>query len=505
MFEDSTSNLPIDNNNNNNGDNNQRKGKKEKNKDAFENGIIDKHSDWESCILNAKLSESETTEEFISETENDIGKKQINETNVRNVPRKKDNSKDISFTSLPSLNFKFPSFENIDDQIKEENEKKREPMKYDSAKYYSVHQNQKNQEIIETREGTINMAQTQQRTNLSYTLKYNKKGCNQGQIDGSKLRKFNTIDKLKEVSIHNSNLKHSKSFQNLEPLGLDTEEPPDKNDNENPTDRISERDSFASINKNNSIDKESSMDNEDDLLYSITKIPNNNNNNNHNHDFDSEEPLNSNEYANKRGPTRNIICDSYDVIDLVGPAGLQQKLKDNKNEESKNKHLIFYFSFIKYYSWIQALKILDFPLDHFHLSINSHRYISNPDKPENQFLYKFNIHNILHKRDSKNYLVNRMLVIVRSVLSRCNGLFLTVMDPTGHIPATIHKEVEKEYKKIINVGATLFLRDVTVFQTLDNFPYLVITLRSLVRVIESGQTNSHIKEKIYQQLCTFQK
>lgn len=208
--------------------------------------------------------------------------------------------------------------------------------------------------------------------------------------------------------------------------------------------------------------------------------------------------------------------------DLVGPAGLRQKLKSfNTLEAEKKKELIYYFSFIKYKSWIRALQILEFPLDNFHLSINTYKYllprdtivdnrnenndigtdnVNENNKNEELFLYRNNIHNILNNNKISNYRIDRMLVLVKSVLSRHNGYFLVVMDPSGQMPATLHKEIEKEHKKNIQAGSTLFLRNVTIFQTIDNFPYLIITLRSLVRVIKAESTEYALKERIFSQL-----
>ncbi|KMZ79529.1 hypothetical protein PVIIG_05489 [Plasmodium vivax India VII] len=236
-----------------------------------------------------------------------------------------------------------------------------------------------------------------------------------------------------------------------------------------------------------------------------------------------------------------------------------------KNKIEKRKELIFCFSFIKYHSWVKALKILNLPLDPFHLSINAHRYVTEggeeqpgqddktSDKSETQmacapspdsheadaavsgpssatlsnrlcnrlcnrasetasetvgetvgetaggtpsFLYTHNIHNILRNKRFANYRIEKMMVIVKSIRCRSHGYFIVAMDPSGQMPASIHKEVEKEYKKHINIGSTLILKDVTVFETIDNFPYLIITLRSLVRVIRAEETSYAAKEDI---------
>lgn len=232
-----------------------------------------------------------------------------------------------------------------------------------------------------------------------------------------------------------------------------------------------------------------------------------------------------NEHTNnerKKKYLRESSNKSNILTDLVGPAGLRQKLKSfNTFEAEKKKELIYYFSFIKYKSWIRALQILEFPLDSFHLSINTYKYllprdttfdntnanndmntddVNGNNKNEKLFLYRNNIHNILNNNKISNYRIDRMLVLVKSVLSRHNGYFLVVMDPSGQMPATLHKEIEKEHKKNIEVGSTLFLRNVTIFQTIDNFPYLIITLRSLVRVIKAESTEYALKERIFSKL-----
>ncbi|CRG93748.1 conserved Plasmodium protein, unknown function [Plasmodium gallinaceum] len=202
--------------------------------------------------------------------------------------------------------------------------------------------------------------------------------------------------------------------------------------------------------------------------------------------------FNTNEKNKKRASILN--SNSTKSNSLIGPAGLQHKIKKYGN--TKSKELIYCFSFIKYGSWIKGLQILNLPLDPFHLSINSHKYIY--DNPSNgSFLYKYNIHTILNNKKFFNYRIERMMVIVKSIICRNHGYFLVVMDPSGQMPASLHKEVESEYKKKIDIGCTLLLRDVTVFDTIDNFPYLIVTLRSLVRVIKSEETDYVTKEKIF--------
>ncbi|CDO63355.1 conserved Plasmodium protein, unknown function [Plasmodium reichenowi] len=177
--------------------------------------------------------------------------------------------------------------------------------------------------------------------------------------------------------------------------------------------------------------------------------------------------------------------------------------KNNNNSNyynyNKEKELIFCFSFIKYYSWIKALQILNIPIDFFHLGINSHKYI-HKNKSEESFLYKYNIHNILKNKHFSNYKIERMIVLVKNIICRNHGYFLIVMDPSGQMPASVHKEVEIEYKKHIDIGSTLLLKNVTIFDTIDNFPYLIVTLRSLVRVIKPEQTDALTKEKIFKQI-----
>ncbi|CRH00966.1 conserved Plasmodium protein, unknown function [Plasmodium relictum] len=214
----------------------------------------------------------------------------------------------------------------------------------------------------------------------------------------------------------------------------------------------------------------------------------------------SYNSFNSIEFITNDGNKNNITIlnsNSTKSNSLMGPAGLQHKIKKYSNK--KSKQLIYCFSFIKYKSWIKGLQILNLPLDPFHLSINSHKYINN--NPSNEsFLYKYNIHNILNNKKFSNYRIERMIVLVKTIVCRSHGYFLLVMDPSGQMPASLHKEVESEYKKNIDVGCTLLLRNVTIFDTIDNFPYLIITLRSLVRVIKAEETDYITKEKIYNQL-----
>ncbi|SOV21674.1 conserved Plasmodium protein, unknown function [Plasmodium sp. DRC-Itaito] len=195
----------------------------------------------------------------------------------------------------------------------------------------------------------------------------------------------------------------------------------------------------------------------------------------------------------------NMFLESYNISEMTKITKDNHNNNNNNNNYNKEKELIFCFSFIKYHSWIKALQILNIPLDFFHLGINSHKYI-HKNKSEESFLYIYNIHNILKNKHFSNYKIERMIVLVKNIICRNHGYFLIVMDPSGQMPASLHKEVEIEYKKHIDIGSTLLLKNVTVFDTIDNFPYLIVTLRSLVRVIKPEQTDASTKEKIFNQI-----
>ncbi|SOV74706.1 conserved Plasmodium protein, unknown function [Plasmodium sp. gorilla clade G3] len=195
----------------------------------------------------------------------------------------------------------------------------------------------------------------------------------------------------------------------------------------------------------------------------------------------------------------NNICSNNICSNNICSNNMYDNNNNNYYYYNKEKELIFCFSFIKYHSWIKALQILNIPVDFFHLGINSHKYI-HKNNSEESFLYKYNIHNILKNKHFSNYKIERMIVLVKNIICRNHGYFLIVMDPSGQMPASVHKEVEIEYKKHIDIGSTLLLKNVTVFDTMDNFPYLIITLRSLVRVIKPEQTDASTKEKIFNQI-----
>ncbi|CXI62778.1 conserved Plasmodium protein, unknown function [Plasmodium berghei] len=176
----------------------------------------------------------------------------------------------------------------------------------------------------------------------------------------------------------------------------------------------------------------------------------------------------------------------------------------NKKDYDRNKKLIYCYSFIKYNSWLKALKILNLPIDPFHLSINAHKYFRKNNNTNNNdsFLYIYNIHNILKNKHFSNYKINKMIVLIKNIKCHNHGYFIICMDPSGQMPASLHHEIEKEYKKYIDVGSTLILKDVTVFETIDNLPYLIITLRSLVRVIKAEDTHYSVKDEIYNKICS---
>ncbi|KEG02716.1 conserved protein, unknown function [Plasmodium vinckei vinckei] len=196
------------------------------------------------------------------------------------------------------------------------------------------------------------------------------------------------------------------------------------------------------------------------------------------------------------------------------PIMVENNLTDNDNDilssnkynkdYDRNRKLIYCYSFIKYNSWLKALKILNLPIDPFHLSINAHKYIRRNSNSNNNdsFLYTYNIHNILKNKHFSNYKVSKMIVLIKNIKCHSHGYFVICMDPSGQMPASLHQEIEKEYKKYIDVGSTLILKDVTVFETIDNLPYLIITLRSLVRVIKAEDTHYSVKDEIYDKICS---
>ncbi|SBT38501.1 conserved Plasmodium protein, unknown function [Plasmodium ovale wallikeri] len=206
----------------------------------------------------------------------------------------------------------------------------------------------------------------------------------------------------------------------------------------------------------------------------------------------SQQPFSTSERVPQKG--NEVIP----VNTISKQTEFQRKIKKSKYQ--KRKELIFCFSFIRYNSWVKALQILNLPLDAFHLSINAHKYMSTDPSKTTSFLHKCNIHNILNNRKFCNYRIERMMIIVKSIRCRSHGYFIIAMDPSGHMPASLHKEVEKEYKKSIDVGSTLILKDVTVFESIENFPYLIITLRSLVRVIKAEDTDYATREDIFRKI-----
>ncbi|CAD2095004.1 conserved protein, unknown function [Plasmodium vinckei brucechwatti] len=203
---------------------------------------------------------------------------------------------------------------------------------------------------------------------------------------------------------------------------------------------------------------------------------------------------------------------SKEQINKEAPILIENNLTDNDKFSSnkynkdydRNKKLIYCYSFIKYNSWLKALKILNLPIDPFHLSINAHKYIRRNSNSNNNdsFLYTYNIHNILKNKHFSNYKVSKMIVLIKNIKCHSHGYFVICMDPSGQMPASLHQEIEKEYKKYIGVGSTLILKDVTVFETIDNLPYLIITLRSLVRVIKAEDTHYSVKDEIYDKICS---
>ncbi|CAD2108478.1 hypothetical protein YYG_01311 [Plasmodium vinckei petteri] len=251
--------------------------------------------------------------------------------------------------------------------------------------------------------------------------------------------------------------------------------------------------SFETNKKNNSASILNSIDSVDMLHLKKTGLQNSKNN--MNELTNSIPSYISKEQINKEAP----ILVETNLTD-------NDKLSSNKynKDYDRNKKLIYCYSFIKYNSWLKALKILNLPIDPFHLSINAHKYIRRNSKSNNNdsFLYTYNIHNILKNKHFSNYKVSKMIVLIKNIKCHSHGYFVICMDPSGQMPASLHQEIEKEYKKYIGVGSTLILKDVTVFETIDNLPYLIITLRSLVRVIKAEDTHYSVKDEIYDKICS---
>ncbi len=57
-----------------------------------------------------------------------------------------------------------------------------------------------------------------------------------------------------------------------------------------------------------------------------------------------------------------------------------------------------------------------------------------------------------------------------------------VRDPTGSMPATVHQKVLEEYRGIIVPGASILLREVSIFTPRIGIHYLNITPRNVEKI-----------------------
>ncbi|PHJ18071.1 hypothetical protein CSUI_008104 [Cystoisospora suis] len=167
--------------------------------------------------------------------------------------------------------------------------------------------------------------------------------------------------------------------------------------------------------------------------------------------------------------------------------------EEEDHEEVKNRHL-----FSRSVSWTHALLVAALPLDDFHLGLT-------PCPPSSlkkrSFLCRNNISSILNRLDSASYLVDYMLVYVKnsSIDLNCWDLeeeeeeeeegfgealedgLLTVMDPTGEMPALVHGLAIEAHGDDLVPGSALLLKDVAVILAEFRLPYLVLTLDNIVR------------------------
>jgi len=75
------------------------------------------------------------------------------------------------------------------------------------------------------------------------------------------------------------------------------------------------------------------------------------------------------------------------------------------------------------------------------------------------------------------------LVALVSSFSACDlDAFVTVKDPSGEMPGTIHRKVLDDFAADVNVGAVLVLRNVSIFNASASSHYLNITVDNVVRV-----------------------
>nr|GEX71100.1 hypothetical protein [Tanacetum cinerariifolium] len=103
--------------------------------------------------------------------------------------------------------------------------------------------------------------------------------------------------------------------------------------------------------------------------------------------------------------------------------------------------------------------------------------------------------------DIDKYLNNGKLDLVVAIVKSCSSnvisdLTVTMKDPSGKIPGTIHYKVldEGTYGKDITVGASMILTNVSVFTHKPLVHYLNITRRNVVKVFRKDTV--HVSDSI---------
>ncbi|CBZ49947.1 hypothetical protein NCLIV_004310 [Neospora caninum Liverpool] len=140
-------------------------------------------------------------------------------------------------------------------------------------------------------------------------------------------------------------------------------------------------------------------------------------------------------------------------------------------------------------AWIKALLFASLPLDDFHLGLTA----LHPDagEPSRSFMYRDNISSILNRVAPAAYKVPQLLVSIKTSSARPRSAesgtenveeaFLHVADPTGEMPAAVHRRVTSLHGANLVSGSVLLLRDVTVFLSDCRMPCLAITHANVVR------------------------
>ncbi|KAJ1976986.1 hypothetical protein H4R35_002478 [Dimargaris xerosporica] len=102
---------------------------------------------------------------------------------------------------------------------------------------------------------------------------------------------------------------------------------------------------------------------------------------------------------------------------------------------------------------------------------------------------QYNMYTLVQRRP--DFKIPFLLAIVRDIKWTDIDAAVTLVDPTGEMPGTIHRAVLEAHPHEIGVGTSLLLTDVTLFRPTKRSQYLNITTRNVAYVCSLAQQVVH--------------